>query len=113
MLEARRSDDPPSTFNVDPLTVVDRGPLTEVNSSLIKSLQTANSCSKLPIIMMMEMIVSLITSLISMNHGIFKLFVKQNKNNYYSTTSTDIITIQIWLTQFYTLHVLLSGYFLN
>ena len=29
MLEARRSDDPPSTFNVDPLTVFDRGPLTE------------------------------------------------------------------------------------
>ena len=97
MLEARRSDDPPSTFNVDPLTVVDRGPLTEVNSSLIKSLQRANWCSRLPI-MMMKMIVSLITSLISMNHGIFKLFTKQNKNNYNPTTSIDIITIQICLS---------------
>ena len=98
MLEARRSDDPPSTFNVDPLTVVDRGPLTEVNSSLIKSLQKANSCSRLPLIIKMQMTVSLITSLTSINHSIFKLFTKQNKNNHYPTTSTDIITIPIWLS---------------
>ena len=76
MLEARRSDDPPSTFNVDPLTVVDRGPLTEVNSSLIKSLQSANSCYRLLIIMMMQIIVSLLTSLTSINHGILQVIYK-------------------------------------
>ena len=39
MLEARRNEEPPSTFNVDPLIVVDKGPLTEENNSLTKSLQ--------------------------------------------------------------------------